>query len=90
MATMHTQLFYKMSLSNREDHDGYVENYEDHYNRNYTTLQILVGIDIAFSIVLTFSYVLLNIFFIIIMLIISILFKFYPMKYYIGIAYGSM
>ena len=89
MATMHIQLFYKLSLKNDENYEGYLRNYEDRYNKNYTTLQILVGIDIAFSVVLAFSYVLLNIYFIIIMLIISIPFKLFPMKYYIGIAYGS-
>ena len=90
MATMHTELFYKLSLSNDLGHNGYLRNYEDRYKNNYTTLQILVGIDIAFSLVLTFCYLLLNIYFIIILLIISIPFKFYPMKYYMGIAYGTM
>ena len=92
MATMHTSLFYKLSLKNdknQKDDKGYFLNYEDRYKKCYKTLQILVGIDIAFSVILTLSYILLNIYFIIIILIISIPFKFYPMKYFMGIAYGT-
>ena len=92
MATMHTSLFYKLSVKNyknKKNDNGYLLNYELRYNKCYTTLQILVGIDIAFSIILTLSYVLLNLYFIVIILIISIPFKFYPMKYYMGIAYGT-
>ena len=88
IGTMHIQLFYAISLSNEEDHNGYIKNYEFRCkDNNEMIFQILVGIDFAFSIVLTLPYVLLNIYFIIIMLIISIPFKLYPMKYYMGIAY---
>ena len=92
MATMHISLFYKLSVKNdknKKNDNGYLLNYELRYNKCYTTLQILVGIDIAFSIILTLPYVLLNLYFIVIILIISIPFKFYPMKYYMGIAYGT-
>ena len=88
MATMHTHLFYKLSLSNKKVNNRFLITYYNHLKRNKMIFQILVGIDIAFSVVLTFSYVLLNIYFIIIMLIISIPFKFYPMKYLFGIGYS--
>ena len=91
MAEIHVALFYKLSLKNDEDSgSGYLSNYEEHFKRNYIILQIIVGIDIAFSVVLTFSFILLNIYFIIFLTIISLPFKLYPMKYYMGIAYGTI
>ena len=89
MAEMHIALFYKLAVKNNEGSE-YLSNYEDHIKRNYIILQITVGIDIAFSVVLTFSYILLNIYFIIFLTIISLPFKLYPMKYYMGIAYGTI
>ena len=59
MATIHISLFYKLSLKNdknKKDDKGYLLNYEDRYNKCYTTLKILFGIDIAFSVILTFIY----------------------------------
>ena len=90
MASMHALLFYKLSLSNKEGNNRYFISYESRLKRKKMIFKILVGIDIAFSVVLTFSYVLLNIYFIIIMLIISVPFKLYPMKYYMGIAYQPL
>ena len=91
MAEMHIALFYKLSLKNYHPKKStiYLPNYEDRYNKIYLTLQILVVIDIAFSIILTVSYILLNLYFIITLTIISLPFKLYPMKYYMGIAYGA-
>ena len=92
IAEIHVSLFYKLGLKNYKPkkYNKYIRNYELRYNKNYKTLQILVGIDIAFSIAITFSYILLNLYFIIILTIISLPFKLYPMKYYISIAYRNI
>ena len=92
IAEMHVSLFYKLGLKNYKPkkYNKYIKDYELRYKKNYKTLQILVGIDIAFSIALTFSYILLNLYFIIILTIISLPFKLYPMKYYISIAYRNI
>ena len=68
----------------------YLLNYEDRYHKNYLTLQIFVVIDAAFSLILTISYLILNLLFILLLTIISLPFKLYPMKYYMGIAYGTL
>ena len=82
--TIHMQFLYGLNLKNNVNHCRY---YEERYTDNGFTFEILIGIDIAFSIILTFSYFLLNLYFIIILLVISIPFKFYPMVYYMGMAF---
>ena len=92
MAQMHIQLFYKLALKNDmpKTKGDYLLNYEDRYHKNYLTLQIFVVIDAAFSLILTISYLILNLLFILLLTIISLPFKLYPMKYYMGIAYGTL
>ena len=82
--------FYKLTLKNTLRSDSYYElNYEDNVQKNYYfVLQLLVVINIAFAVMLSIPYILLSIYFIIFLLVISIPFKNYPVKYFIGIAYG--
>ena len=90
--TIHIAFFYKLGIKNYElkKNNGYITDYENRINNNYTILQIVVVFDVGLSILLTFSFILLNIYFIIFMLIISLPFKLIPMKYYMGIAYGTI
>ena len=83
--------FYKLTTNNAEIREsGYLENYEGYIQRNYYfILQLVVGINAAFAIILSLSYILFNIYFIIFMLVISLPFKFYPLKYIIGIGYRA-
>ena len=91
IATIHIQFFYKLSIKNYDltENNGYIENYENRFKDNYTILQTLVVFDIGLSALLTFPFLIINIYFIIFMIIISLPFKLIPMKYYMGIAYGT-
>ena len=88
-AEIQTAFFYKLSTNSAKIREnGYLENYEVHIQRNhYFILELVVGINIAFAIILSLSYILFNIYFIIFMIIISLPFKFYPLKYVIGIGF---
>ena len=80
--TIHFAFLYDLALSNEPSTNGFIREYDDRYNDNHNI--------IAFSFILTLPFIILNMQFIIILLIISIPFKFYPMKYYIGLAYGRL
>ena len=94
IATIHIAFFYKLGIKNYElkKNNGYIIDYETKIkkNKNKILLKIIVAFDIGLSFLLTFSLILLNLYFIIFMLIISLPFNLIPMKYYMGIAYGTI
>ena len=51
---------------------------------------IFMAINIAIVFLLIVPFIILNIYFIVVLLVISLPFKNYPLKYFIGIAYGSL
>ena len=89
MKEMHGSFFYKLTIKKaKPEQSGYLENYEDYIQRNsYFILQLVAGINIAFAIILSIPLTLVNIYFNIFILIISIPFKLYPLKYILGIGY---
>ena len=93
IATIHIQFLYKLSIKNFDltKNNGYIQNYEDRFKKkkNCKILKIVIVFDIGLSVLLTFSFLIINIYFIIFMIIISLPFKLIPMKYYMGIAYGT-
>ena len=90
ISTIHYAFYYDLALSNEPSTNGFIRKYYDRYYDNHNIIYILFRIDDAFSFILTLPFIILNMQFIIILLIISIPFKFYPMKYYIGLAYGRL
>ena len=71
------QIFFNLSYKDKET-------YRDKFEKNsYKTF--FYYIDISTAILLIIPLILLNIYFILFLLLISILFKLYPFKYYLGI-----
>ena len=87
--TIHVAFFYKLTINKAElKENGYLQNYELYIQRNsYFILQLFVGINMAFAIVLCIPFLLLNIYFIFFIIIISVPFKFYPLKYVLALGY---
>ena len=90
MKEMHCAFFYKLGIKNDiTGYNGDIHNYEYHIQRNsFNILALFVVINILFALVLSISYIILNTYFIIFILIISLPFKFYPLKYILGIGYA--
>ena len=90
MKEMHCAFFYKLALKKAlMNENGYLETYEAHIRRNgFFILQLFVGINMAFAIVLSFSFLLLNFYFVIFILLISLPFKLYPLKFILGIGFS--
>ena len=65
------------------------DSYDSYLRRHKYIFEIVFGINIAFEILLCIPYFLFSINFIISLLIFSIPFKNYPLKYFIGVAYGN-
>ena len=76
--------FYKLKLANDKSNNGYLLNYEDHLENNMFIFKVVVAINVAFAIMLSIPLFLLDIYFKIFLIIISIFSKNYPMKYYFG------
>ena len=91
ISEMQVSFFYKLKLKKSEVNEhGYAENYEDFIkDRYYDFITIMVVINVAFAVMLAIPFLLLNIYFTVFLLVISLPFKNYPLKYFIGIAYGK-
>ena len=76
-------LFYKLQ-SNDECNTGYLLTYEEHLKKNMNIFKVVVEINVLFAIMLSIPLFLYDIYFKILLIIISIFSKNYPMKYYFG------
>ena len=87
---IHIEFFYILATKKARNNNNknYLLSYGEQMERNYTLFQVFIGFDVASSILLTFVFLLLNIYVIVFLLIISIPFRLYPMKYYMGIFFG--
>ena len=86
---IHIEFFYILATKNaRNNNKAYLLTYGEQMDRNHNLFQVFVGFDIASSFLLTFLFLFLNIYVIVFLFIISIPFRFYPMKYYMGIFFG--
>ena len=84
--------FLKLATKNaKTDNRGFLENYLQHLKKNNNFFAYLIAIIIGlFCFILNISFYIHNFYLIILIILISIPFKFYPMKYYMGIAYGRL
>ena len=85
---IHYSFFYKLRLKKRKgsyprDYEGFMGNHHD------DMLIIFIVINVAFAIMIAVPFVLLHSYLIIFLLVISLPFKNYPLKYFIGIAYAN-
>ena len=91
MAEIHIAFFYKLKLiKDKVSPECFSNSYEEFmgYNHYYMSI-ILVVINIAFAVMLAIPFVLLHIYLIFLLLVISLPFKNYPLKYLIGITLSS-
>ena len=88
---LHGFLFYKLSLKNAKPHsNGSLEIYENHIGgQGYFVLHLFAGINILFGITISIPFILLDIYSTIFILIISVPFKLYPLKYILGIFFNE-
>ena len=75
---------------------NWLENYLDfeQYNigcyEHWNIFILIVGLDILTVIILSIPFIFLNIFFTVLLILISIPFKFIPLKYLFGIGFSGM
>ena len=89
IATIHISFLYKLSLKDDMSGKDIMINYEKRFEDNYECLIFIILFDVISSIALSLAFIVLNTYFIVLLFLISIPFKLYPMKYYMGIAYGN-
>ena len=80
-------LFYKLNLANYEPTDkmiDYIPNYESHLDPSSLTFTIIIVFNVAFAVMLSFPFFILDIYFKIFLLLISI-FSRKPLYYYLGL-----
>lgn len=88
-AFIFSSLFYKLSVKNCEfKEDGYLKKYEAKL-KEQRYFDLIIIINGAMCIILAISFSLIFNFFILLLLIISIPFKQYPMKYFCGVLFGK-
>ena len=86
---IHFLFFYKLTQKNaKPDEHDYVESYEEFMRDRFYIFAMNVVFNTAFDVMITVPYVILNIYFNILLLVISLPFKNYPLNYYLGMAYG--
>ena len=85
--SIHSSLFYHLCNKNTLLNTDYQTNLQNNSELLYAIIFI---INQLFSILLIFPYAIANIYFTIFMLLISIPFKYYPIKYFAGITYEGM
>jgi len=86
---IHFTFFYNLAIKKAESKkSGFLESYGAHIRRNKNFIfQLFLGVNIAFAIVLSIPFIIINIYFNIFILIISIPFSFYPLKFILGLGY---
>ena len=80
---IHLTFFYDLKKTNNNQSDTYRSFKRD------CSFHLFLAINIAFNAMLTVPFIVLNIYFIVLLLIISLPFKKYPLKYFLGIGYAS-
>ena len=86
---IHASLFYKLRYNNNKD---YYIDYEIRMRseKEHNILFLIISfLDDLASIFLSISLIILNIYFTLLLIIISLFSKFYPIKYLFGIAYSN-
>ena len=76
--------------SNGKEHFISFEEYIHGDNGHWDILIIIAGLDILTVLILSIPFIFLDIFFTILLILISIPFKFYPLKYLFGIGFKGM
>ena len=86
IARIHISFFYKLTMKNSQlDDNGYLAIYKN----NLLYKNFFITLDIISSAFLTIPFIIINIYIIIIVLLISFPFKLIPLKYFLGIIYGT-
>ena len=82
IACISTLLFYKLNLKYKDDNHEYEYRLKD---KCFFTFEIFFVLNCLFAIVLSISYILINIYFLLFLWLISFPFKLIPIKYVAGI-----
>ena len=87
-----TSFFLNLATKNaKTDNNGFLENYLQHFKRNHICFAYIITTIVGlFCFALNIAFYVQTFYLIILILLISIPFKFYPMKYYMGIVYGRI
>ena len=77
-------------LKNVEKNDGYYGIYEGAIKKSHCLFFCIVGFNVAFAFALSISFLILDTYLKILILLISFPFKMYPIKYYFGIMFEGL
>ena len=84
VGTVSGLLFYKLKVANKKLDGSYIENYEVHLTPSSFTFLVIIMMNAGLAIMLSFSFFMLDIYFKIILILISLFWK-YPLYYYLGL-----
>ena len=82
--------YYKLSIANVEKNDGYYGIYEGAIKKSHCLFFCIIGFNVAFAFALSISFLILDTYLKILILLISFPFKMYPIKYYFGIMFEGL
>ena len=85
--------FYKLKVKDKNVNEEYYGIYEDEIKdseNNFCKFETIVGLNIGLTFVLSFTFLILDIYFKILFILISLIFKGYPFKFYFGILYEGL
>ena len=78
-------LFYDIAPIGTKEYN----NYGNYLGKHDYIFELVFGINLVFDILLFIPYFLFSIYFVFLLLVFSVPFKNYPLKYFIGVAYGN-
>ena len=76
--------YYKLKIKNTKDYHGHLNTYDESFKNDYLFITVTI-INVLFAIVLSIPFSIIDIYFKLLILLISLPFKMYPLKYYFGI-----